>query len=125
MRHLSLAFLESTLRRGVPIEQFMGGVQREGERLVRWVELRPRGDSIEVWDYEAPDLGEDCLDFYALANVEQEPLAVVSTAAGALELAQSQLGTNNVCWVNQGGSQHEFIDFLRAGRPSPWHPVVA
>jgi len=125
MRYLSVAFLESTLNRGATIEQFMGGVQRDGEQFIRWVELRPCEEGVEIWDYEVPDLGAECLDFYAFAIVEQEPLAVVPNGASALELAHLQLGTSNVRWVTQGVSQDEFIDFLRAGRPSPWCPVVA
>lgn len=118
MRHVADTFLESTLRRGASLEQFMGGSTVAGDRFVRWLELRPTSVGVEVWDYVAPDFGEECIDLYDLMSVELEPLAVVSDAAQALAFAQSELGASSRRWVNQGVSQDEFMDFLQAGRPS-------
>ena len=120
MRHIAATFLESSLRRGATLEQFMGGADHDGERIVRWIELRPSQAGVEVWDCKAPDLGEECIDFYALMDIELEPVAIVPDATHALEYAQSALGANPSRWVNQGVSQDEFLDFLRAGRPAQW-----
>ena len=120
MRHVAATFLESTLRRGSSLEQFLGGSLDSGERTVRWLELRPTSFGIEIWDYVAPDLGFECLDIYALASVELEPLAVVPDVGQALAFAQAKLGASPAHWVNQGVSQEEFLDFLQAGRPVQW-----
>jgi hypothetical protein len=120
MRHIAPTFLESTLERGASLEQFMGGSLNDGERSVRWIELRPSNTGVELWEYVVPDLGAECLDLYALAPVELEPLAVALDAGQALALAQSKLGASPLHWVNQGVSQDEFFDFLQAERPAPW-----
>lgn len=135
MRHLAPAFLESTLRRGAALEQFMGGsVGPQGERSLRWIELRPTGSGIEVREYQAADLGEPSdaalLDLYALCDphdlyeVQPEPLMVAQAPAQALAYAHSALRALPSRWVNQGMSQAELLDFLRAGRPPLWPPVA-
>lgn len=131
MRHLAAAFLESTLRRGAALEQFMGGaVGPLGERLVRWIELRPAPAGIEVREYRASseNLGEEALDLYALcelSDVDAEPLMVADGPAQALAYAHAELQARPLRWVNQGVSQAELLDFLRAGRPNTWPPEAA
>ncbi|KRD79664.1 hypothetical protein [Lysobacter sp. Root983] len=136
MRHLAPAFLESTLRRGATLEQFMGGsVGPLGERSVRWIELCPTQAGIEVREYHAADVGgslsETSLDLYALCDLhdlyeaQPEPTMVADEPAQALAYAHSVLRAQPLRWVNQGVSQDELLDFLRAGRPALWPPEAA
>lgn len=103
----------------------MGGALDAGEKFVRWIELRPTNAGIQVWNYVVPDLGDECLDLYAQASVELEPLAIAPDATRALALAHLELGADPDRWVNQGVSQDEFLDFLRAERPIQWPPAGA
>lgn len=136
MRYLTTTLLESTLRRGATLEQFMGGgVSPHGERLLRWIELRPTDAGVEVREYHAPDvdeqLGEATLDLYALCDLvelheaQPEPSMVADEPARALAYAHSTLRAQPLRWVNQGMSQAELLDFLRAGRPAVWPPEAS
>nr|CAS02424.1 putative integron gene cassette protein [uncultured bacterium]CAS02778.1 putative integron gene cassette protein [uncultured bacterium] len=120
MRHIAATFLETTLRRGASLEQFMGGSLHEAERSVSWLELRPVSAGIELWSHVAPDPGDNHADIYDLLPVELEPLVVAPDAAQALAIAHSTLGASPLRWVNQGVVQDEFLDFLQAGRPTQW-----
>lgn len=136
MRHLATTFLESTLRRGTTLEQFMGGaVSALGERSLRWIELRPTDAGVEVREYHAPDvdehLDEVSLDLYALCDLvdpdeaQPEPSMVANEPTQALAYAHCTLGARPSRWVNQGMSQEELLDFLRAGRPTLWPPEAS
>lgn len=125
MRYVSLSFLESTLRRGKPLEQFLGGLLRDSERFIRWVELRPAKGRIEIWSFVAPDYGDEGrLDFYEFVGDEDEVLEQsVESPAEAFAFATAKLGALSDRWVNQFVSQDEYLDFIRAGRPSSWPTV--
>lgn len=112
MRHIAASFL-------------VGGRFDGVERVIRWLTLNPTYDGIEVWDQEVSDLGEDFPDFYELADIEAEPVAIFSEPTLALEFAQSRLGALPTRWVNEGLSESEFKDFISAGRPAQWPSIGA
>jgi hypothetical protein len=117
MRQVAVDFLESTLRRGGTLEQFIGGANQDHESLIRWIELVPAKAGIEVWDFSVPYLGEQCLDHCPLVDVELEPVAIVADPMQALLFAQSELGAKPTRWVSQGLSPDAFL-LLLAGRSS-------
>jgi len=126
MRYVSQGFLESTLRRGKSLEQFMGGGTRDGERVISHLELRPTPGGIEIWRFVVPDIGSsECLDLYDFGGEKDEELiCVVASAADAFSYAQSRLGALCNRWVNEGVTQDEYADFMAAGRPLRW-PIVS
>jgi hypothetical protein len=126
MRHVAATFLESTLRRGKPLEQLLGGLQQNGERSIRWLELRPVNASVEIWDFVALDIGDaEHLDLYGFIGAEEGLLVErFSSPAEALSYAQAHLGAARHRWVNQSVVQIEYHDFIMAGRPEAWPNVV-
>ena len=130
MRFVLPTFQEATLRRGKSLEQFLGGCVFCDEAAIRFVELRPAGSRVEVWLHHAADIGdEEHCDFAPFIFNEDEegnevaPVAVLPSPGAALELAQSDLGACPDRWTNQGMSESEYLDFIRAGRPALW-PVA-
>ena len=127
MRHLNPTFLESTLRRGKVIEQFLGGYERAGARIVTWLEIRPEESVFELWHFVVPDIGDaENLDLYAFLSEEVgEPVIVLQTSEEALAYAHAELHASEGRWVNQAVSQEEYRDFIAAGRPPEWAAVGA
>ena len=125
MRFVAQTFLESTLRRGKPLEQFLGGAVLNNEPAIRWLELQPASNSIEVWEFVAPDLGDQGrLDFYEFLDVEDGTLvATLPSPSEALTFAQAHLGASPERWVNQFVAQDEYRDFIQSGRPTSWPAV--
>jgi hypothetical protein len=107
------------------LEQFLGGVVLHGVNSIRWLELRPVGESIQVWEFVAPDWGDqENLDFYEFLGSEEGTLATsLPSSAEALAYAHAQLGATPLRWLNQGVAQDEYRDFIVAGRPLAWPAV--
>lgn len=122
MRYLATVNLESVLRRGKPIEQFLGGLVLGGERFIHWLELRPANETFELWRFVAPDVGdEENLDFYEFIGDEEGELVLSCLALDeALSQAQAQFGASCAHWANQFVSQNEYRDFVVADRPKDW-----
>lgn len=123
MRHVSAEFLESTLRRGKSLEQFLGGGVELDTRVIRWLELRPTNDGIEVWDFSAPDFGDRHSDLYEFTADDAGILVItLPSTTEAIAHARDALGARDDRWVNQFVVQDEFLDFIAAGRPATWPP---
>ncbi len=129
MRYVTEGFLESTLRRGRSLEQFLGACPKTDGEYILCLEIRPANDQYEVWRHKAEDLGdEDCLDFYEYIVYEDEegneigPLSIWEKPDEALAYAEKQLGASRTRWTNLGVAQDEYEDFIKAGRPSFWPP---
>jgi hypothetical protein len=121
MRHLAPALLESTLRRGVSLEQFLGGGGADAGPTIRWIEIRPTEGDFEVWEFNAPDEGsQECADVYGFLGEDDDLLhGTFQTPAGALACAVGR-GARAERWVNPSVLQDEYLDFVRAGRPADW-----
>jgi len=127
MRYVIPSFQESTLRRGKSLEQFLGGLQRGDARAIKWLELRPFQNQVEVWSFEAPDVGDaEFTDVYEFgADDIENPVATFANAADALHFAHNVLSALPSRWVNVTVVGDEYADFVAAGRPSHWPPVQA
>lgn len=128
MRHLLANDIEAELRNSKSVEQFLGRSPVDAGHI-RHIELRPADGGIEVWVFDVEDMGsEDCLDIYAFPYFDPDgpdgPVASFPDAQAAVEHACASLAAYPARWTNEGVAQSEYLDYIRAGRPSTW-PVVA
>lgn len=126
MRYLGEAYAIATLRRGRTIEQFLGQAGDAETPGIKWVEIVPGRDGYEVTLHTRQDTGGehfcDLLEFPPLVETDEEDfgqrLTVASKASEALEAARAKAGATVDRWVNQGMAAEEYLDYVRAGRPS-------
>jgi hypothetical protein len=120
MRFIGMPFLESTLLRGKSIEQFLG--RAADENSIRWLEVRPESEAFQVWEFVAPDLGDqEHLDLYSFVGADEGNLAAtLSSPSEALAYAQAHLSARPERWVNQFIAQEQYRAFIEAGRPQSW-----
>ena len=128
MRHLLPIDIPATFRRGTSVEQFLGRSPIDAGHI-RHIELRPSDGLIEIWVYDVEDIGsEDYLDIYDFPYLEpvgpETPVATFPDPQAAVAYANASLATDPARWVNLGVAQSEYLDYIRAGRPSRW-PVAA
>ncbi|MFD3475879.1 hypothetical protein [Streptomyces sp. NPDC058695] len=126
MRYLTESFLVGTLKRGRPVEQFLGPVAASGRSGVSYVEIRPVGESYEVYVHAVEDVGHesffDLVEFPPFdADADEEdfgrPVAAVQDPSSALAAAEEVTGAVRERWVSETTAQDEYADFVRAGRP--------
>ena len=127
MRHIEFYFLESTLRRGNSLEQLLGRCDSDTSPNIRWLELRPVTEGIEIWCFDVPDIGSiEFTDVYEFGSDDtNDPVACVSNPGEALVFAHSQLGALPEFWVNATMVGDEYLNFVRAGRVKDWRVVRA
>ncbi|MHC5905677.1 hypothetical protein ACVNF4_17505 [Streptomyces sp. S6] len=121
MRHLTPAFTLGALRRGKQVEQFLGGIERDGRRGLRWVTVSPGREGVMVCLSEVEDVGDDTFrdvtEFPPL-DLEDEvwgkEIGTVANPEEALRLAERELGADPARWVNQGFVCDEYHDFQAA-----------
>lgn len=127
MRHLLPIDIPATLRRNMSVEQFLGSSPVDAT-CIRHIELRPANDSIEVWIHDVEDIGsEDDSDLYDFTYFDPDgpdaPAAIFADAASAVTYASTFLAADPSRWTNLGITESEYLDYIRAGRPSRW-PVA-
>ncbi|NBM19503.1 hypothetical protein GUY61_28750 [Streptomyces sp. GC420] len=123
------SFVLGALRRGRPVEQFLGPCGPAERPGVRRVEIRPTGASYEIYLHTVEDAGHesffdlgefppfdpDADEFGRLLGTAEDPLTALNTA-------ERRTGAERGRWVNEGVVQDEYGDFVRAGRPSGASP---
>ncbi|MFJ9339455.1 hypothetical protein ACIRP0_09200 [Streptomyces sp. NPDC101733] len=126
MRYLAEPFILGALRRGRPVEQFLGPVYGAERPGVRFLEVRPKAARFEILLHTVEDVGHetflDLAEFPPLdQDADEEEFGRLVTAAddplAALEAAENGTGAIRQHWVNATMSQDEYADFVRAGRP--------
>ena len=124
-RYLAGSFIEGALHRGKSVEQFLGAGVGETGPTIRWIEIRPVRQALEVWFFEAPDIGSrEFLDIYEFNGDAgpEEPLRKFNLCSEALQFAEEHFGASALRWVNEGVVQSEYEDFILADRPTRWPP---
>jgi hypothetical protein len=126
MRHLIHSFAVGALRRGKTIEQFLGEIQTEHGRGIRWLEISPTRDGFIVYRGDVVDVGtDDRLDISVFPWLDPEHeddddrMAVAATPEEALAFAERFLAAHPDRWVNQGVVCDEYADYRRARTPQP------
>ncbi len=97
---------------------------------MRYAEIRPVGTAFEVYVHAIEDGHDTIVDLYELPPFDQDTdeedfgrlLASTDGPQDALDLAEEYTGASRGRWVNQGIAQDEYLDFVRAGRPSDRSP---
>ena len=126
VRYLVEDFAVGALNRGRSIEQFLGSAGEPDNPGIRWVEIVPSRSGFKVILHTSRDVGgehfADLVEFPPLEDSDQETfgqeLATVSDPHDALSAAHQRAGAVLDRWVNQGIAGHEYLDYVRAGRPS-------
>jgi hypothetical protein len=116
----------AVLRRLAPLQQFRGRVPGTRD-AVRWLELRPKFNGIELWVFDVDDVGTadhvDLLSFPpASGSPPSFPVSIQATSLAAMDYAQSQFGAASDAWREPGELPQDYADFVRAQRPSTWTP---
>ncbi|WP_327714559.1 hypothetical protein OG381_03300 [Streptomyces sp. NBC_00490] len=125
MRYLTESFALGALRRGRPVEQFLGPAGSSERPGIRYVEVRPTKTRYEVYLHTLEDVGHETFvdvvefpplrtddaeeDFGRLVATRDDPLA-------ALAAAEDITGAARGRWVNVGLVQDEYHDYVVAGR---------
>ncbi|WP_075018363.1 hypothetical protein [Actinacidiphila rubida] len=138
MRYLAETFALAALRRGRPVEQFLGPAGSPECPGIRYIEVRPTKAHYEIILHILEDVGHenfsDLIEFPSLeqGNEEAEFGRLVATRddpLAALAAAEEVAGAVRGRWVNAGLVQDEYHDYVMAGRPrssSPdGHPWLA
>ncbi|MEU2617523.1 hypothetical protein ABZ642_05040 [Streptomyces sp. NPDC007157] len=124
MRYLVETFAVGALRRGQGIEQFIGAVQTAETPAIRWVGIESTRRGYEVTLHVVEDVGsENFCDLLAFPPLDPDDefgrtLAVADDAAVAMVEAERRTGAVRHRWVNAGMARDEYLDYLRAGRPT-------
>lgn len=131
MRYLTGAYIIGALKRGRPVEQFLGPVGAPGRAGVGYVEIRPTRAAYDVYFHTVEDVGHegffDLVEFPPLnADEDEEEFGRLTVTADdpdtALAAAEEATGAVRERWVNEGLIQDEYGDFVRAGRPAKGSP---
>ncbi len=124
VRHLTPMFALGALRRGKEIEQFLGTVERGGQRGVRWIALSPGRARVGVYLQEVEDIPSetfrDITDHLPLDPEDEtwgKKITTVATPEEAISLAEREFRAVADRWVNLGFVGDEYHDYVTSGRP--------
>jgi len=126
MPFLTTAEIDALLRHNKPLEQFRGRVPGTDD-AVRWLELRPKFNGVELWVFEVDDVGTaDHTDLQTFpprgGSLPSFPVAVIADGRAALDYAGKQFSAADNCWREPGRMAEEYAEFVRARRPDVWAP---
>lgn len=123
MRHLTPSFAAGALRRGKPIEQFLGPAFHRGRRGIRWIIIEPCPAGFSVLLHLAEDVSDDGLaditEFPPLDPEAYDLWPEIATAGGeveAIEAAERLAGADPARWTNFGMAADEYRDYVRLAR---------
>lgn len=126
MRYLPKPLAVGALRRGQPIQQFLGPATGFELAGIRYLEIRPAA-RYELYLYFAEDIGTD--QFYDVGEFPSLELRDGEVGFGrliaradepelALETAKRLVGAAMDRWANVGLLNVEYLDYLIADRPA-------
>ncbi|MEU8976716.1 hypothetical protein AB0D11_47635 [Streptomyces monashensis] len=126
MRYLAESFALGVLRRGRPVEQFLGPAGSPEHPGIHYVEVRPAKTHYEIFLHNLEDVGHDSfadlVEFPPLDPDDEEEefgrlVATRDDPLVALAAAEDATGAVRGRWVNAGVVQDEYRDYVMAGRP--------
>ncbi|MGW9026812.1 hypothetical protein ACWGQ5_22030 [Streptomyces sp. NPDC055722] len=126
MRYLAESFALGALRRGRPVEQFLGPAGSPERPGIHYVEVRLAKAQYEIFLHTLEDIGHESFadlvefppldpddekeEFGRLVATRDDPLAALA--------AEDVTGAVRGRWVNAGVVQDEYHDYVMAGRPT-------
>src|SRR6478609_8827942 len=115
MPFLTPAEIDAALRHNKPLEQFRGRVPGSDD-AVRWLELRPKFNGIELWVFDVDDVGTaDHTDVQTFpprnGSLPTFPVAVIADGKAAQDYAGKQFAAANNCWRAPGHMAAEYAEF--------------
>ena len=108
MRYLTRQFAIGALRRGSGIEQFLGGVEIDGEPAIRWVAIGLTDRRYRVSLHTVQDPDDD--------RVGDRELALSDDEEEAMALAEHLTDADPRRWVNHAVAGEEYMDYVRSRR---------
>ena len=117
-QYLNKDKIQSRLRLGKSVEQWLGVVQKDDYTILRWLSIDMESDeSFSVAYFEPFDEGnEDLLDIYAFSLVDpDEPFGVIDTfssVADAVEFADATYKASPNKYIAAGVIQEEYRDYI-------------
>ncbi|WP_286841952.1 MULTISPECIES: hypothetical protein [Sphingobacterium] len=120
MRYLNEDEIQSRLRLGKSVEQWLGVVQETDYTILRWLSIDKVSDeSFSVAYFESFDEGnEDFLDIYSFSLVDpDEPFGVIhtfSSVADALEFVGLTYKASPHKYTSAGMVQEEYRDYINS-----------
>jgi len=118
MRYLNKDEIQSRLRLGKSVEQWLGDFQEEDYTILKWLSINMEKDeSFSVAYFESFDEGnEDFLDIYAFSLVDPDaPFGVINafySIADALEFAEVTYKASPHKYTSAGMIQEEYRDYI-------------
>lgn len=131
MRYLAESFALGALRRGQPVEQFLGPASSSERPGIHYVEVRPAKTHYEIFLHTLEDIGHetfaDLVEFPPLDPDDEEDefgrlLATRDDPLAALTAAEDVTGAVRGRWVNASVAQDEYHNYVMAGRPANSSP---
>jgi len=119
MRYLNKDEIQSRLRLGKSVEQWLDDVQEDDYTILKWLSIDMESDeSFSVAYFESFDEGnEDFLDIYAFSLINPgEPFGVIHTfpsIVDALEFATFSYKASSHRYISTGMIQEEYKDYIK------------
>jgi len=118
MRYLNKDEIQTRLRLGKSVEQWLGVVKEDDSTILKWLSIDKKSDeSFSVAYFESFDEGnEDFLDIYAFSLVDPDaPFGLIDTfysIADALEFAEVTYKASSNKYTSVGMIQEEYRDYI-------------
>jgi hypothetical protein len=126
MRYLTRRFAIGALRRGIGIEQFLGGADIDGEPAIRWVAISPVNRQYRISLHTVQDPDDDRIgDLPNLISLDPVPeeyvgegreLGLGDDEQEVIALAERLTNARPDRWVNHAVAGEEYIDHVRSRR---------
>lgn len=123
-RYLTPSEAEAAIKRGKPVECFLGSCQRDSKPGIKWFSARAAGNGIKVSVYETADLGnEEFIDVYEFGPLnpdlefeESDEIICFSSFTEFYSGIESKFSGSTSRLVNEFIIQDEYADYIARDR---------